>query len=133
MRTEQDKIYLSSFEIRKKLDLPITVSSLLNVFEVCINDQSGHYNSFFAVTNQELFDISVELQKAFTKFNKSEKIYHYTFCVEFLRTVIENNLIELGQQYKKYVFEKKCMEVRGYQRPSMLSLWEKILVVVNFE
>jgi hypothetical protein len=25
------------------------------------------------------------------------------------------------------------MEVRGYQRPSMLSLWEKILVVVNFE
>ena len=46
---------------------------------------------------------------------------------------MDNNLLEQGQTYKKYLFERKSMEVRAYQRPGMLSLWEKILVVFNFE
>ena len=81
MKSEEEKIYLSSFEIRKRLNLPMSISSLLNVYEVSINDHNSQYNSFFAVTNHELFDITIELQKAFLKFNRSEKIYHYTFCV----------------------------------------------------
>jgi hypothetical protein len=51
MKSDEDKIFTSSFEMRKKLDLPMSISSLLNVFEVLINDHNGHYNSFFAVTN----------------------------------------------------------------------------------
>ena len=80
MKTEEQLIFESSKELRKTLQTPYSISTMLSAFEKSIAENSTSSQA----NNNQYFEPNSLLQSVFNRLKRREKIQHYSLCVSFL-------------------------------------------------
>ena len=66
--------------MRKHLALPVSISTLMNLFEATIQEKK-HAFKIYNNTNCDILNINPHLHQAFTNKTRIEKINYYAQCV----------------------------------------------------
>lgn len=124
---EEDK-FERAYLVRKKLSVPVDVSSLMNFFESTIKPATKPMKQLVAV-NLSLFNIDAGLQHAFINKTRLEKIDFYCSCVQFLERIIRSpndpSITELT------VYDNPVMIAWCYLKSKLLGRWERVNIRIN--
>lgn len=94
-----------------------------------IADKQPAKDRYLATANFQLFNVSPEMQHAFSKKTLYEKVEHYAFQVNFLKELMKNNDV---RNIKLPIFQdERTLEAQVIKNTGQLITWEKASMTLN--
>lgn len=111
---------------RKHLSLPVSLSTLMNLFEAAIQEKK-HAFKVFNSTNCDILNINLRLYQAFNNKTKLEKINYYAQCVEYLDSATKKG----GYLDAKKPYLNPIVEANAYLKSKIIGKWDKYTVRIS--
>lgn len=122
----EDAKYEAAFVARKHLALPVSISTLMNLFEATIQEKK-HAFKIFNSTNCEILNINPHLHQAYANKTKLEKINYYAQCVEYLASAMK--IGDYSGSKKPYLHP--IVEANACLKSKIIGKWEKYTVKIS--